>query len=102
MLNSKMDLDYQLFAGNPKGATENAIVYSLVETAKANGLNPYKYLKLLVTAQPKYHFKKMLNHQKIYYLGFKGSENLHNYIIIKIMWQPKWYLFLYKNMIINR
>jgi len=29
-----------LFAGSSKGATASAIVYSLIETAKANGLNP--------------------------------------------------------------
>lgn len=42
-----------LFAGSPKGATASAIVYSLVETAKANGLNPHKYLQLLLSALPK-------------------------------------------------
>lgn len=38
-----------LFSGSPKGATASAVVYSLVETAKANGLNPYKYLEYLLT-----------------------------------------------------
>lgn len=42
-----------LFAGNPKGATASATVYSLVETAKANGLNPHKYLQLLLSALTK-------------------------------------------------
>ena len=42
-----------LFAGSPKGATASATVYSLVETAKANDLNPYKYLQLLLSALPK-------------------------------------------------
>ena len=37
-----------LFADTPKGATASAVVYSLVETAKANGLNVYKYLKYLL------------------------------------------------------
>ncbi|WP_312907139.1 IS66 family transposase [Tissierella praeacuta] len=46
-----------LFAGSPKGATASATVYSLVETAKANGLNPYKYLQLLLTALPKIPFQ---------------------------------------------
>jgi len=39
-----------LFAGSPNGAHSSAIVYSLVETAKANGINPYKYLQLLLSA----------------------------------------------------
>jgi len=42
-----------LFAGSPNGAHSSAIVYSLVETAKANGINPYKYLQLLLSAIPK-------------------------------------------------
>jgi len=33
-----------LFADTPKGAHASAIHYSLIETAKANGLEPYKYL----------------------------------------------------------
>ena len=37
-----------LFADTPKGVTASAVVYSLVETAKANGLNVYKYLKYLL------------------------------------------------------
>lgn len=47
-----------LFAGSPKGATASATIYSLVETAKANGLNPYKYLYLLFSALPKVPFQK--------------------------------------------
>jgi len=43
-----------LFSGSPKGASASAIVYSLVETAKANGLNPYKYLNLLLEMLPRY------------------------------------------------
>lgn len=35
------------FCGSPEGAKASACVYSLVETAKANGLNPYKYLEYL-------------------------------------------------------
>jgi len=30
-----------MFAGSPKGADASACVYSLVETSKANGLDPY-------------------------------------------------------------
>ena len=31
------------------GAKASAMIYSLVETAKANSLNPYEYLKHLLT-----------------------------------------------------
>lgn len=47
-----------LFAASPKGATASATVYSLVETAKANGLNPHKYLQLLLSALPKESFQQ--------------------------------------------
>ena len=37
-----------LFSNTPKGADASAAVYSIVETAKANGLRPFPYLKLLL------------------------------------------------------
>jgi len=37
-----------LFADTPKGASASAVVYSLVETAKANGLNVNKYLEYVL------------------------------------------------------
>lgn len=40
------------FAGSPKGAHASACVYSLVETAKVNGLEPYAYLNTLLTLIP--------------------------------------------------
>jgi transposase len=45
-----------LFAGSPAGARSSAILYSLVETAKANGLEPYRYLRFLFERLP---FAKM-------------------------------------------
>jgi hypothetical protein len=36
-----------LFSVTPKGAKSSAIVYSIIESAKANGLNPYQYLMWL-------------------------------------------------------
>ncbi|MFK7856356.1 MAG: IS66 family transposase [Granulosicoccus sp.] len=37
-----------LFADTPAGARASAIYYSLIETAKANGIEPYEYLKFLI------------------------------------------------------
>ncbi len=37
-----------------KGAKASAVLYSLAETAKANGLNTYKYFELLLTEIPKH------------------------------------------------
>jgi len=36
-----------LFSGSPRGARASAAIYSLIETAKANGLEPYQYLRHL-------------------------------------------------------
>ena len=41
-----------LFADTPKGASASAAVYSLIETAKANGLNVYTYLEYLLLYMP--------------------------------------------------
>jgi transposase len=40
------------FAGSPNGAEASACVYSLVETAKANDLEPFAYLHALLTLIP--------------------------------------------------
>jgi len=37
-----------LFANTPKGARTSAVIYSIVETAKENGLNPYAYLEYVL------------------------------------------------------
>jgi hypothetical protein len=41
-----------LFANTPKGATASATIYSIVETAKENGLNPFQYLTFLFEQLP--------------------------------------------------
>ena len=41
-----------LFAGTPDGAKASADLYSLIETAKANRLEPYKYLRYLFEKIP--------------------------------------------------
>jgi transposase len=41
-----------LFAGNARGASASAALYSLIETAKANGLEPYRYLRHLFSQIP--------------------------------------------------
>ena len=42
-----------LFSDSVKGVNASANLYSLVETAKANGLEPYAYLRYLFTELPK-------------------------------------------------
>jgi transposase len=42
-----------LFSASVKGVKASANLYSLIETAKANGLEPYAYLRHLFTELPK-------------------------------------------------
>lgn len=42
-----------LFSGSPRGADASATLYSIIETAKANNIEPYTYLRLLFTEVPK-------------------------------------------------
>lgn len=41
-----------LFSDTQAGAETSAIIYTMVESAKANGVNVYQYLKLLLEKQP--------------------------------------------------
>jgi transposase len=41
-----------LFAGTPEGAEASALLYSLIETAKANKLEPYGYLRYIFERLP--------------------------------------------------
>lgn len=42
-----------LFANTPKGATASATTFSIIQTAIANGLDPYRYLRYIFTEAPK-------------------------------------------------
>lgn len=42
-----------LFADTPNGAEASATLYSIIETAKVNGHEPYRYLRYLFTELPK-------------------------------------------------
>ncbi len=41
-----------MFANTPREATASATIYSIVESAKENGLNPYSYLRYLFEQLP--------------------------------------------------
>jgi len=41
-----------LFANTERGATASAMFYSIIETAKENGLKPYEYLKFIFEIAP--------------------------------------------------
>ena len=42
-----------LFSGSPRGADSSALIYSLIETAKANNIDPYFYLRYLFEKLPR-------------------------------------------------
>ena len=44
-----------LFANTPSGAKASATVFSIIETAKENGLEPYEYLRYIFTKTPNLH-----------------------------------------------
>jgi transposase len=41
-----------MFSGSPRGADSSALIYSLIETAKANDLEPWAYLRYLFEKLP--------------------------------------------------
>jgi transposase len=41
-----------LFSATPVGARASSVMYSIIETAKENGLHPYRYLEYLLTVLP--------------------------------------------------
>lgn len=47
-----------LFCNTPSGADAAAVYYSLIETARANGLSPYEYLKYVLKSAPGLDLKK--------------------------------------------
>ncbi|MGI6731707.1 MAG: IS66 family transposase [Anaerovoracaceae bacterium] len=46
-----------LFSNTPRGADASAVTYSLIETAKENGLNPFSYLQCLFEQLPNVDIK---------------------------------------------
>jgi len=41
-----------LFSNTPAGAKASSVMYSIIETAKENGLHPFHYLKFLLENLP--------------------------------------------------
>ena len=50
-----------LFSGSPRGAHASATLYSLIETAKANGLEPRAYLTFLFERLPEAKTPEAIN-----------------------------------------
>ena len=50
-----------LFANTPRGAKASAIMFSLIETAKENGLNPFAYLTYIFKNAPNCDIRNNIN-----------------------------------------
>ena len=50
-----------LFANTPRGAKASAVMFSIIETAKDNGLNPYSYLTYIFANAPNWNIRNDLN-----------------------------------------
>ncbi len=48
-----------LFAGSDEGGETAANIYSLIETAKLNNINPWKYLKKVLSVIQDYNYQKL-------------------------------------------
>jgi hypothetical protein len=51
-----------LFANTPRGAKASAILFSIIETAKENGLNPYEYLTYVFKNAPNWDVRNNPNY----------------------------------------
>ena len=69
-----------LISGSPRGATASCTMYSLIETAKLNGLDPFAYLHYVFTKAPE--MKTSENWQSLL------PENLTSEILTKALPSP--------------
>ena len=54
-----------MFSNSQKGAKASAMLYSIIETAKSNDLNPHTYLQLLFTKMPQ--VKSIEEYEQLYH-----------------------------------
>lgn len=50
-----------LFANTPRGGRASAVMFSIIETAKENGLDPYRYLVYIFENAPNWDIRNNLN-----------------------------------------
>lgn len=68
-----------LFCDTPKGAEASAIIYSLVESAKANGIDPFSYLQHVLVQMP--YLDSSLSHKDLETLMPWAPEIQRNYAL---------------------
>jgi Transposase and inactivated derivatives len=62
-----------LFANTPRGAKASAVIYSIIETAKENGLNPYDYLSYIFERAPNLDMQNPENLDLLMTYTFKST-----------------------------
>lgn len=67
-----------LFADTPKGAKASAVLYTLVESAKANDLDVYGYLKYLLTEMPN---NRHLEHPEVIDRYCRGRQSCRKSVV---------------------
>lgn len=50
-----------LFANTPRGAKASAVMFSLIETAKETGLDPFKYLVYVFEKAPNWNIRNNID-----------------------------------------
>ncbi|MBQ6343202.1 MAG: transposase domain-containing protein [Anaerolineaceae bacterium] len=54
-----------LFCNTPRGAHSSAVIYSIIETAKENNLDPFKYLTWILKTAPYLNLKNAADIDKL-------------------------------------
>jgi hypothetical protein len=54
-----------LFANTPRGAKASAIMFSIIETAKENNLNPFAYLTYIFKNAPNWDIRNNVNYLQL-------------------------------------
>jgi transposase len=63
-----------LFANTPRGAAAAAIIFSLIETAKETGINPFDYLAYVFTTTPNVDLDNPDNLNMLLPIGYKKAH----------------------------
>ena len=69
-----------LFCNTPNGAVASAMIYSIIETARANNLKPFDYLTYLLKTLPNVDVKdqNVLDSLMLWSIDLPGACRLNN------------------------
>lgn len=67
-----------MFCDTPAGARSSALLYSLIESAKASGHNPLYYMTAILAAVPNVHSVEQMEALLPWQLTPEQAESLYN------------------------